>query len=116
MRREAYSIQTRTEAVQKVIQRQASASEVAQQIGCPAKRVYKWVAAFKKANAKEQIVELAPVRIWETAAKASSETQSVQKQAAGELAVEIVLQSGTVVKISRISTGSLLDLLRGLSC
>ena len=116
MRREAYSIQTRTEAVQKVIQRQASASQVAQQVGCPVKRVYKWVAAFKKANAKEQIVEFAPVRIWETTAKASSETQSVQKQAAGELVVEIVLQSGTVLKISRISTGSLLDLLRGLSC
>ena len=118
MRREAYSIQTRTEAVQKVIQRQASASQVAQQLGCPVKRVYKWVAAFKKANAKEQIVEFAPVRIWETTAKASSETQSVQKRsnADGELAVEIVLQSGTVVKISRISTGCLLDLLRGLSC
>ena len=92
MRREAYSIQTRTEAVQKVIQRQASASQVAQQIGCPVKRVYKWVAAFKKANAKEQIVEFAPVRILETTGKASSETQSVQKQVNGELTVEIKLQ------------------------
>ena len=83
MRREAYSIQTRTEAVQKVIKHKASASEVAKQLGCPVKWVYKWVAAFIKANAKEQIVEFALVRILETAGKARSETQSIQKQVDG---------------------------------